>query len=69
MESTMDIEMLTWEEFDGLKRYSNGRIMDLPLYYYRMTEDQINVLVGDDWSYYHELKEDEAYELSFMRKG
>jgi hypothetical protein len=65
----MDIEMLTWEEFDALKRYSNGRIMDLPLYYYRMTEDQINVLVGDDWLYYHELKADEAYELSFMRKG
>lgn len=60
-------EMLTWEEFNGLARYSNGRIKDLPLYFYRMTEEQIETLTGDDWSYYMELQEEVAYELSFYR--
>lgn len=60
-------EMLTWEEFNGLKRYPNGRIKDLPLYFYRMTEEQVETLTGDDWSYYMELQEEVAYELSFYR--
>ena len=60
-------EMLTWEAFNNLKRYPNGRIMDLPLYWYRMEPDMVNVLTGDDWSYWHELKEEMDYELSFYR--
>jgi hypothetical protein len=59
------MDMLTWEEFNDLNRYKNGRIIDLPLYFYRLTDEQVNMLVGDDWSYYHELKEEMAYELSF----
>ena len=60
-------EMLTWEEFNSLARYSNGRIKDLPLYWYRMEPDMVNVLTGDDWSYYMELQEELDYELSFYR--
>ena len=60
-------EMLTWEEFMALRRYPNGRIMDLPLYWYRMNQDMLDTLVGDDWSYYMELQEEMEYELSFYR--
>lgn len=60
-------KMLTWEEFKGLARYSNGRIKDLPLYFYRMTKKQVEQLHEDDWSYYQELQEEVAYELSFYR--
>lgn len=62
------MDMLTWEEFNDLKRYANGRIVDLPLYFYRLTDEMVNMLTGDDWSYWHELQEEAAYELSFYRE-
>lgn len=60
-------KMMTWEEFNELARYPNGRIKDLPLYFYRMTEEQVECLTGDDWSYYMELQEEVEYEMSFLR--
>jgi hypothetical protein len=60
-------EMLTWEQYMALPRYTNGRIKDLPLYWYRMNQDMLDTLTGDDWSYYMELQEELAYELSFYR--
>lgn len=62
------MDMLTWEEFNDLKRYANGRIVDLPLYFYRLTDEMVSMLTGDDWSYWHELQEEAAYELSFYRE-
>jgi hypothetical protein len=63
----MDIDMMTWDEYMALPRHKNGRIVDLPLYWYRMNQDMLDTLVGDDWSYYLELQEEVAYELSFYR--
>lgn len=60
-------EMLTWEEFMALARYKNGRIMNLSLYWYRMTQDMLDTLTGDDYAYYLELQEEMEYELSFYR--
>jgi hypothetical protein len=67
MNGENDMDMLTDTQFYALARYSNGRIKDLPLYYYRMTPEQVECLHGDDWSYYQELQEEVAYELSFYR--
>lgn len=55
------------KEFNELARYKNGQIKNLPLYFYRLTDEMVEQLHGDDWSYYHELKEEAAYELSFYR--
>lgn len=61
------MDKLTWEEFNDLPRYKNGRIKDLPLYFYRLTDEMVECLTGDDWSYYMELQEEVEYELSFYR--
>ena len=59
--------MMTWDEYMALPRYKNGRIIDLPLHWYRMNQDMLDTLVGDDWSYYLELQEEVEYEMSFYR--
>lgn len=58
--------MFTDAEFYALPRYENGRIKDFPLHFYKLTNDQVEHLHGDDWSYYYELQEEVEYEISLM---
>jgi hypothetical protein len=60
MERETDMDMLTDVEFYHLPRH-RGRIVDLPMVFIRLTDDQVNMLHGDDWSYYHELQEELSY--------
>jgi hypothetical protein len=56
---------LSLPEFLMLARYSNGRLRNLSEVFLDLTEEQVEMLHGDDWSYYHELKEELAYEMSY----
>jgi hypothetical protein len=58
---------LSLNEFLLLERYSNGRFKDLSRVFLDLTEEQVEMLHGDDWSYYHELQEELSYEMSFYR--
>jgi hypothetical protein len=60
----MEMKMLSDVQFLHLPRYPNGRVRDLPGVFHALTEDQVNMLHGDDWTYYLELKE----EIEWMMK-
>jgi hypothetical protein len=45
-------------EFRNLKRYPNGRLMNLAGIFERLTNKQTQSLHEDDWSYYVELMEE-----------
>ena len=45
-------------EFKALPRYSNGRIIDLPMNFMWLTDSQKENLHDDDYSYYDELEEE-----------
>jgi hypothetical protein len=57
---------MTNSEFKALARYSNGRIKNFPEVAFDLTDAQIKQLHGDDYSYFHELKEECMYEISLM---
>ena len=47
----------TWAEFEALPRI-RGRIIDFPNHFLRLTQEQVDLLHSDDWSYYYELQEE-----------
>jgi len=49
---------MTLEQFLALPRYINGRIKNLSEIFLDLTVEQVEMLHGDDWSYYHELQEE-----------
>lgn len=53
-------------DFLALERYSNGRLKDIANVFLDLTDAQIEQLHSDDWSYYHELQEELAYEIRLM---
>ena len=57
---------LSASEFAALERYSNGRLVDLSDVFLQLTAEQVEELHSDDWSYYHELQEELAYEIELM---
>lgn len=61
------MDKFTDAEFYSLPRYGNGRIVDLPMKFLQLTDEQVEQLHGDDWAYYEELQEEVAYELHMMR--
>lgn len=70
-EMVMDIrtEKFSAAEFEALERYSNGRIMDLSNVFLLLTDEQVEQLHSDDWSYYHELQEELNYEMGMLSDG
>ena len=65
-EIEMNLAMtLTDAEFLALDRYSNGRLKDIADVFLGLSPAQIDQLHSDDWSYYQELQEELAYEMSF----
>jgi hypothetical protein len=59
--------MLSRAEFASLDRYSNGRLMDLPNVFHLLTDELVEELHSDDWSYYHELMEELDYECALLK--
>ena len=55
---------MTLEQFLVLPRYQNGRIRDLPAVFLEIPQDFLEMLHGDDWSYYFELQEEVEYMLA-----
>lgn len=51
-------------DFYSLPRWPNGRIMDLADVFYMLTSEQVEMLHGDDWSYYQELQEEVEYMMA-----
>lgn len=60
---------MTNVEFNALARYSNGRLMNLPGVFERLTEAQVKKLESDDWSYYHELQDEVLAMFYEMQSG
>lgn len=52
---------MTLEQFLALSRYQNGRIIGLPEVFLEIPQDFLEMLHGDDWSYYNELQEELEY--------
>jgi hypothetical protein len=59
--------LLSRAEFASLDRYSNGRLMDLPNVFHLLTDELVEELHSDDWSYYHELMEELEYEYALFK--
>ena len=57
---------LSLPEFLMLARYPNGRLKDIADVFLDLTDEQVEMLHSDDWSYYHELMEELNYEISLM---
>lgn len=55
---------MTLEQFLALPRYTNGRIKGLPDVFLDLTSEQVEMLHGDDWSYYQELQEEVEYMMA-----
>ena len=62
----VSMEMLSDAEFLALERYSNGRLKDIANVFLNLTDEQVEQLHDDDWSYYQELQEELAYEIRLM---
>ena len=58
------IEKYTMEEFKSLKRNISGDLVYLDEQWHRLTDRQVNLLTGDDWSRYIELELDNDYMIS-----
>jgi hypothetical protein len=58
------IEKYTMEEFKSLKRNAKGDLVYLDEQWYRLTDRQVNLLTGNDWSRYIELELDNDYMIS-----
>jgi len=63
-------------EFKALPRYDaedegircgQGRLKDLPEYFWLLTESQVNKLHPDDWTYYYDLQEEVAYNFNELK--
>jgi hypothetical protein len=59
-------EKYTMEEFKAIPRYANGRIVDLYEHFLLLTDEQIDMLDSDDWSYYYEMQDELEYELACL---
>jgi len=59
-----EIEKYTMEEFKSLKRNAKGDLVYLDEQWYRLTDRQVNLLTGNDWSRYIELELDNDYMIS-----
>ena len=59
-----EIEKYTMEEFKSLKRNAKGDLVYLDEQWYRLTDKQVNLLTGNDWSRYIELELDNDYMIS-----
>jgi hypothetical protein len=62
----LSMDKLSNVDFLLLARYPNGRLKDLADIFLQLTDAQVEQLHEDDWSYYHELKEELAYEIELM---
>lgn len=51
------MDKFTWAQFQSLPRV-RGRITILPDVFLSLTDEMVNVLHSDDWSYYMELQEE-----------
>ena len=58
---------MTLEQFLVLPRYQNGRIIGLSEVFLEIPQDFLEMLHGDDWSYYFELQEEVEYMLAEFR--
>jgi hypothetical protein len=57
----MEMKMLSDVQFLHLARYPNGRLVGLYDIFLQLTAEQVEMLHGDDWSYYNELREELDY--------
>lgn len=55
---------MTLEQFLALPRYPNGRIISMSEVFLEIPQDFLEMLHGDDWSYYHELQEELEYMMA-----
>lgn len=63
-----EFNFYTDAEFELLERHTDGRLVDLQLHWAYLTQDQLLRLHDDDWSYWHDIRDEVEYEYQMLKK-
>jgi hypothetical protein len=58
----------TMKEFKSLERNSDGDLTSMYDHFLLLTDKQVELLTGDDWSRYHDYREELDYEMASLRE-
>jgi hypothetical protein len=58
----------TMKEFRDLPRNDDGELCDMYEHFLLLTDKQVGMLKGDDWSRYYDYKEELEYEMALARE-
>jgi len=58
----------TMKEFRALERNTDGDLTSMYDHFLLLTDAQVGMLKGDDWSRYYDYKEELEYEMNMLRE-
>jgi len=58
----------TMKEFRALERNTDGDLNSMYDHFLLLTDAQVELLTGDDWSRYYDYKEELEYEMNMLRE-
>ena len=58
----------TMKEFRALERNTDGDLKSMYDHFLLLTDAQVELLTGDDWSRYYDYKEELEYEMNMLRE-
>ena len=58
----------TMKEFRALERNTDGDLNSMYDHFLLLTDKQVDLLTGDDWSRYYDYKEELEYEMNMLRE-
>jgi hypothetical protein len=58
----------TMKEFRALERNTDGDLTSMYDHFLLLTDAQVELLTGDDWSRYYDYKEELEYEMNLLRE-
>ena len=68
MLDTIRTKKYTMKEFKSLERNADGDLTSMYDHFLLLTDAQVELLTGDDWSRYADYKEELAYEMAALRE-
>ena len=68
MLDTIRTKKYTMKEFKALERNADGDLTSMYDHFLLLTDAQVELLTGDDWSRYYDYKEELAYEMEMARE-
>lgn len=67
MLDTIRTKKYTMKEFRALERNADGDLTSMYDHFLLLTEKQVDLLTGDDWSRYHDYQEELEYEMASLK--